>query len=596
MPINGKPAANAGIGLRYLSSRVWGIHAYYDYRKTDHLNYNQVAIGLESLGSLWDFRLNGYLPVGSTKSSFYHPQFHKFHKHRMIISVKREFAMMGTNAELGAHVHSGEQAHFYAGLGPYYFVGDGKQAIGAQGRLSGTFWDYVGLEIKGSYDTFFKGTVQGEISFIIPFAGKKKAPSENLTLRRRAYQRVDRQEIIVLAHKRKNEVAINPSTKEPWFFWFVDNMSHSLGTYESPFSTLTDAQNASSPHDVIYVFPGDGTSTGMDAGISLKNSQKLLGSGVEQKLKTPYGKVKIPAFTSSLPLLTNPTLAENIIVLASGNELSGLHIVRDDTLMADNILGNGINGVYIHDNNISGGLGTNFYALQLIAQGKVVITNNQFSLPTLAPSSGILIATLPGTTITGRMSHNVISNYFAGVRLAPNNGGSFAFEFASNTLNHDLSITSAPFAFLSTSGVNGPSTIKISGNRVTNDGPTGLTVTQTGEPVCALVDRNEINGTQDFGIVIQTSSSATGTFKAAVSNNAINNPKAGGFGIAAGTNGATSICLSLTNNQAIAETGYFLSNSAGILSLARPKSNVGIFTTTGTITSVSRSACSCDKD
>ncbi len=599
---NGKPAANAGIGLRYLDSMVWGLNAYYDYRKTEHQNYNQVSLGFEALGEVWDFRLNGYLPVGRTKSHFYHPKFHEFKQHHMILSLKKEFAMTGTNAEVGAHFNAGRYVDLYAAAGPYYFAGDGKHAIGGQGRLYGTIWDYVGLEVKGSYDNVFRGIIQGEISFIIPFSSKKQVKkregrscSREKALRKRAYQRVDRQEIIILDHKREHKTAINPATGEPWFFWFVNNTSHSLGTFESPFPTLVQAQNASSINDVIYVFSGDGTSTGMNQGITLKNNQKLFGSGVKQHLKTTQGKVKIPAFTESFPLLTNPTLTQNIIVLANGNELSGLNVVRNNNLLVDNIVGNGINGVYIHDNNISGGLGGSFN-LNLFAQGQVIIENNQFSIPTLLGSQGILIATMPGAVITGRMSHNVVMNYFNGVRLAANNGGSFDFEFANNTLNHDLSITAAPFAFLSSTGVNGPSILRIFNNRVTNDGPTGLTITQTGQPVCAFINNNQISGTPDFGIVIQTNSSAVGSFKAIISNNEINNPTAGDTGIAVGTNGQSSICLKLTNNRSFVETGYFLSNSSGTLNLARPKDNVGSFKTTGTITSVKRDACDCDDD
>ena len=45
---NGKWAANAGVGARYLDdTRVWGGNIYYDYRNTTHQHYNQVALGVE---------------------------------------------------------------------------------------------------------------------------------------------------------------------------------------------------------------------------------------------------------------------------------------------------------------------------------------------------------------------------------------------------------------------------------------------------------------------------------------------------------------------------------------------------------------------
>lgn len=62
---NGQLAANAGIGFRgEVGGRTYGLNAYYDCRNTQKENYNQVGLGLEALGDFWDFRINGYLPVG----------------------------------------------------------------------------------------------------------------------------------------------------------------------------------------------------------------------------------------------------------------------------------------------------------------------------------------------------------------------------------------------------------------------------------------------------------------------------------------------------------------------------------------------------
>ena len=66
---NGKWAANAGVGLRALwGNRAYGINTYYDYRNTGRFNSNQIGAGLETLGELFDFRINGYLPVGAKTS------------------------------------------------------------------------------------------------------------------------------------------------------------------------------------------------------------------------------------------------------------------------------------------------------------------------------------------------------------------------------------------------------------------------------------------------------------------------------------------------------------------------------------------------
>lgn len=101
---NGKLAANAGIGVRTLwANRVYGINTYYDYRNVGHLNSNQIGLGLETLGTLFDFRINGYLPLGTKTSAPYDPIFATFTGNTMLISQKYQAAMKEADAEFGFH-------------------------------------------------------------------------------------------------------------------------------------------------------------------------------------------------------------------------------------------------------------------------------------------------------------------------------------------------------------------------------------------------------------------------------------------------------------------------------------------------------------
>lgn len=61
--------------------------------------------------------------------------------------------------------------------------------------------------------------------------------------------------------------------------WYVRNNAPAggLGRSLDPFDTLVEAQTASAANDWIFVFFGDGTSTGQDAGIALKSGQRLVG-------------------------------------------------------------------------------------------------------------------------------------------------------------------------------------------------------------------------------------------------------------------------------------------------------------------------------
>jgi hypothetical protein len=60
--------------------------------------------------------------------------------------------------------------------------------------------------------------------------------------------------------------------------WYVKNNGGGTnGQSQSPFTTLAAAAAASTANDIIFVYNGDGTNSGQNAGISLKNGQQLLG-------------------------------------------------------------------------------------------------------------------------------------------------------------------------------------------------------------------------------------------------------------------------------------------------------------------------------
>lgn len=334
---NGKWAANAGVGLRTLwGNRAYGINIYYDYRKALHFNSNQIGGGIETLGELFDFRINGYLPVGAKTGNPYDPVFETFSGNYMFVSQKIQSAMKGANAECGFHFGKSELFDFYAATGPYYFIGEGIPATwGGKARISGTFKDILTLEISDSYDRTFQNKFQGQISLSFSFGFKSKIKEQGRTckianvLNNRMLQPVDRQEIIVIDKTRKNTIAIDPATGLPYFFVFVDNTSSSNGTFESPYHSLAQAQDNSSPSNIIYVFPGDGTTTGMDSGIFLKANQKFWGSGVSHSIQTSEGTISIPAQSSSAPTITNTNIDTdgNAITLATNNAISGFTIM-----------------------------------------------------------------------------------------------------------------------------------------------------------------------------------------------------------------------------------------------------------------------------
>lgn len=381
---NGKWATNVGLGMRsLLGSRAYGINAYYDYRHASQLHANQIGVGFETLGQFFDFRLNGYFPVGSKVSSAYGTTFGKFSGHHLLLSQKYQSAMKGADAEFGFHFGKSKSFDFYTAAGPYYFRGEKTRSTwGGKARIAGSYKEFLTLEISDSYDRTFHNKFQGQLSLTYSFGPKSKIKKQERTcheaaiLSDRMTQPVGRQEIIVIDNVRKNVPAIDPATGLPYIFVFVNNTSHSQGTYESPYPTFAEAQSTSSPNNIIYVFPGDGTTKGMDSGITLKANQKLWGSGAGHSLLTTKGIISIPAQTSTLPTITNTNVDTegNAITLATNNAVSGFMITSP--------LNDAIFGANAQNLEVTSCTFTNTTTFPIeatfLSDASVSITNNQF--------------------------------------------------------------------------------------------------------------------------------------------------------------------------------------------------------------------------
>ena len=348
-----KGAANAGVGLRKIAGhRVYGLNVYYDYRTAKKIRYNQMGFGLETLGKLWDFRINGYLPLGKTITPISDPVFAGFSGNQMKVNQNFRFAMNGANAELGFHLGDYHSFDFYTAAGPYFFMGKiGHKVWGGKVRLVGQYKEYVKLELSNSYDATFRNRFQCQLTLTMPFGGQSHTEQSDWgsyalsdVLFSRIIQPVERQEIIVSYCAQDCSVARDCATGKPVNFVFVNNTSHSEGTYESPYPTLLEAQTNSSIRDIIYVFPGDGTTKGMDQGITLKSNQKFWGSAFNHSLQTTQGDVNIPAQSSSSPKITALNF-NDCIKLAQANEVSGF--------ILKNIDGNGIIGINVTSIDIS---------------------------------------------------------------------------------------------------------------------------------------------------------------------------------------------------------------------------------------------------
>lgn len=203
---NGEWALNGGYIGRYFpksSSLLFGWNAYYDGRNGRRKFYNGLGLGMEVLGEHWDFRANGYFPIGEKegvdKDLFLYPGGWEAERRN------REFAATGGNAELGYKFLS-KHSYLYIGIGPYYFKGKSDMhATGGILRIRPQYKNILSLGLSASYDNLVKYNLQAELTLSLPLyscdswkKSTKNSPSfSNCSL----YQPVQRFDVMQLMQR-----------------------------------------------------------------------------------------------------------------------------------------------------------------------------------------------------------------------------------------------------------------------------------------------------------------------------------------------------------------------------------------------------------
>lgn len=159
---------SGSLGLGYRQSyqnRTFGAYLLADYNKTisDHSLFD-LSPGFESLGEKWDFRLNGYIPLGSTSwqstywasdlgdYTYYKPTGHEVYDAQYTYN---EEASYGGDAEIGYKLFTVKHmpCKIYAD-GYWFYVEDNDNIAGLGGRLTFQPTNYLTLEAKYSYDNY----------------------------------------------------------------------------------------------------------------------------------------------------------------------------------------------------------------------------------------------------------------------------------------------------------------------------------------------------------------------------------------------------------------------------------------------------------
>ncbi|NES25400.1 MAG: hypothetical protein F6K41_42505, partial [Symploca sp. SIO3E6] len=243
-------------------NRTFGGYVGYDNRDTGDSTFNQIGLGLESLGEIWDLRLNGYLPVGDTRqvvasntveSNFQSTGTPFFQGNSLLIpgnstfqtTTIREAAMSGLDFELGAKLAEFANGGEVRGqVGVYYYDASGSPStVGGKIRVEVLPTDYLNLGLGVQHDDLFGTNILFTVGGTFPGtrpAGYRQESDEPESVWARMGESISRTASIVVDQQVESVsvtgastmAATNPATGQPWVFVHVTEGGNSDGTFE----------------------------------------------------------------------------------------------------------------------------------------------------------------------------------------------------------------------------------------------------------------------------------------------------------------------------------------------------------------------------
>lgn len=388
-------ASNVGLGYRWYDlglNRIFGVNAFWDWRDTGRNGFNQLGIGIESLGPLVDFRANAYIPdIGETTGVL--PG--NFVGHNLILN--REIAMTGADAELGLSVLNTDRVQLKVFGGGYYY--DGHKAENAAGwrvRAEADLDQQYNVNFRLQQDDVFGTTANVAMTirflhrFLPPYKQtpvpmdhkffRRYGDAEAGTISSRLSDPVERQQNIAVT--RISDIARDPTTGLALNFLHVVNGGAGTGTIENPYGTLTAAlADAAAGNSIIYT-PQGGT---FNENIVLVPGAQVLGNGPAQVVNTQFGLEQLP-FS---PGAAFPTLTGDV-TMASNSRFSGFNVTG-------HLIANGVSDITVDNANFDAAAGN---AISLTGVNGATLTNVSV---TAAAGRGALItdsdATLTNFTV-----------------------------------------------------------------------------------------------------------------------------------------------------------------------------------------------------
>ena len=589
------------------SRRIWGGYIGYDNRNIGNNTFNQIGLGAESLGEIWDFHINAYLPIGDNRQEVGDVLLREsfFRENFLILDQQRnqEAAMGGFDVEAGARIAQlGREGDLRGYGGLYYYNAQGSQeTLGWRLRLQARPTDYLNLGVSLQNDDLFGTNIVFTVGATFPGTRPQSPISEEESVVARLGESVQRNNAIVIDHQEEvNEVAAtNPETDEPYVFQHVNlGIAGGDGTFENPVGTVQEGldRTLSDGNDIVYVQPG--TNSGIPP-FTIPDQVQVLSTGPVQRLETvELDVVQLPLSGAGvLPTIT-PS-AEASVTMSNGTTLSGFDIPNAGTSAIE---GTNISSVTIRDNAIANS--TQRGILLTNVTGEVMITDNSIDTTGGIGNSGFVLENTTesvdltiarnrianttnnaigiGLTNTAEGTANISDNTLSGNQL---NGISVGFD---DTAQGTFTINNNTISENDNNGIfarvlgNSSSTLTIDKNAIFDNRNVGIATEMVGNSTSTLtIDNNTVSGNGTVGIASQMLGNSTSTLT--IDNNTVSGNGTVGIGIQ--PQEFTTSTAIITNNTVSSNgtegiTSQMLGNSTSTLTIdnntVSDNGNVGI--------------------
>jgi trimeric autotransporter adhesin len=559
--------------------RIWGGYLGFDHQQTDENSFNQIGLGVESLGKTWDFRANAYLPIGDTRDLIDETTFDSgfrnvrgFQQHQFVLGRERtrqvisdyEAALGGLDAEVGArlaHWSTGD-LRGYGGL--YFYDAAGSDStLGWRLRLDADPNRNVNLGVALQGDERFGTNLSFSVAFTFPgIRGSDRVPSPE-TVVSRLGEPIARTPGIVVAAQREVDTKVdrqvspleNPEESRPYRFQHVTlGASGGDGTFENPFGTVQAALNntRSDGNDIVYVDRGSNPEI---PAFTIPNRVQVFSQGPVQYLAGlpfpgfPRTRVRLPF--SPVPnyddgiLVRLPLSGDGNFPRIRGGSANDLVTLGDRTTLAgfqlldargNGIVANNITDLELRSNTITNSGERGIFLNN--AAGSVVMFDNTVtgSRGGAGSGQGILIRDNVDAAIEVTMNRQRLENQRIGLELVSVGDRSRDIDPQQNLTIRNTAIANSREQGLRIQS-DGPGNQQLSfrNGEIRNNGTQGVSIQATNTASQEIyLDQNIISNNGGAGIQSQggiPGGASTSAQEIFVRNNTIENNRGAGIDI-----------------------------------------------------------------